>query len=149
MAGGAARRVNAPVVLAAPAGEPERIGVAQVLLGEEGKLRPAVHAGEVVLADGAEAPPVGRLAEDARQGGSHTVELQRLQLFAIEGFALGPPHHGAEPAGHSLRSPRRGQFARRRARAMARRISPACATSSSRMSSARLMTSAVRGSRSE
>ena len=48
VAGGAARHVHAAIALGAAAGQPERIGVAQLVLGEERQPAPVVQTLEIV-----------------------------------------------------------------------------------------------------
>src|SRR2546425_4073850 len=86
VAGGAARHLDAPVV--ATAGQTERIGVAQLLLGQEGQPPPVLDVREILRAHAAEALDPGRVLAHAGDRGPHVLERQPLEPLAQP--AMGP-----------------------------------------------------------
>ena len=95
VAGGAARHLDTPVLAAA--GQAERIGVAQRLLGEEGQPPPILHAREILGAHALEALDPRRVLAHAGERGAHVLERQPLEPLARHALTVwlvdrGLPH---------------------------------------------------------
>src|SRR6266542_4496697 len=82
IAGRPAGHLDAPVPGAPRAGEPEGIGVAKVVLGEEGQAPPVVERLEVVGAHAPQPAVPCRVLADTRQRRAHALERQRRDPLA-------------------------------------------------------------------
>src|SRR6267143_1872533 len=90
VAGGAARHVHAPVILAAR--ETVRIGVAQLVLGEERQPGPVLGPLDVVGPRVAEPAPPRGIAPAPRERRAHPFELKSRQRLAVERLELRLEH---------------------------------------------------------
>src|SRR6266481_1799975 len=107
---GARGHVDAHDPLGLDTGQAERIGVAQLVLGEERQAGPVGGSADVAGLYSGQAPPPGRVGQDVTEGPAQALERPPLQLLPRQRLRPRLPHGRRHDAGReaSARNTRSG-----------------------------------------